>query len=95
MPTYEYGCGGCEKVIEVEQRITDKPISTCPTCGNTAFKRLISRTSFALKGSGWFTTDYKRTTAPSEVPKSCPNTACESAQSCAASPVSPSVSKGE
>lgn len=90
MPTYEYGCGGCEKVVEVEQRITENALSVCPTCGSSEFKRLISRTSFALKGSGWYTTDYKRSAAPSEVPKTCPNTACESAQSCAASSVSKS-----
>jgi predicted nucleic acid-binding Zn ribbon protein len=39
------------------QKITDKPLSTCPSCGG-AMKKMISSTSFVLKGSGWYATDY-------------------------------------
>ena len=58
MPIYEYQCGRCG-VFEVSQRITDDPLSRCPTCKGKV-KRLISNTSFQLKGSGWYLTDYAR-----------------------------------
>jgi putative FmdB family regulatory protein len=58
MPIYEYNCKKCG-VFEVTQRITASPLTTCPTCaGDVA--RLISLTSFVLKGSGWYVTDYAR-----------------------------------
>ena len=58
MPIYEYDCNKCG-TIEVTQRITDKPLSKCPTC-KSKVKRLISNTSFQLKGTGWYITDYAR-----------------------------------
>src|SRR5216683_1297764 len=56
MPTYEYDCGTCG-TFEVTQRITDKPLRRCPTCKGKV-RKLISSTSFQLKGSGWYVTDY-------------------------------------
>ena len=58
MPIYEYACGKCEHEFEVEQRISDDPVKTCPECRSRKVKRLISRTSFALKGSGWYSDGY-------------------------------------
>ena len=58
MPIYEYLCSACESEFEKEQRITDESISECPKCGSSEVKRLISQTSFQLKGSGWYKTDY-------------------------------------
>lgn len=54
MPIYEYGCGKCGHEFEREQRITDPPLKTCPKCRSTKVRRLISRTSFLLKGGGWY-----------------------------------------
>ena len=56
MPTYEYDCDTCG-TFEVAQRITDKPLRRCPTCKGKV-RKLISNTSFQLKGSGWYVTDY-------------------------------------
>jgi putative FmdB family regulatory protein len=56
MPVYEYGCAKCG-TFEVTQRITDKPLRRCPTCKGKV-QKLISSTSFQLKGSGWYVTDY-------------------------------------
>ncbi len=64
MPIYEYNCKQCG-VFEVTQRITDAPLSTCPTCAGDVH-RLISLTSFVLKGSGWYATDYARSNGKSE-----------------------------
>jgi putative FmdB family regulatory protein len=58
MPIYEYQCQKCG-TIEVTQRITDRALTKCPTC-KSKVKRLISNTSFQLKGTGWYVTDYAR-----------------------------------
>lgn len=63
MPMYEYECAACEKVHEVLQKFSDAPLAECPDCGKPV-KKLMSRSSFALKGTGWYTTDYKRASAP-------------------------------
>jgi putative FmdB family regulatory protein len=54
MPVYEYQCSACEFEFEREQRISEEPIKKCPKCGKAKAKRLISRTSFVLKGGGWY-----------------------------------------
>lgn len=57
MPIYEYECLKCGKNHEIMQKFSDVPLSTCPDCGGR-MKKLISNTSFVLKGSGWYVTDY-------------------------------------
>lgn len=57
MPIYEYKCTGCEARHEFIQRFSDKPRTECPDCGGELAK-LISSTSFVLKGTGWYVTDY-------------------------------------
>ncbi len=58
MPIYEYACEKCESEFEVEQRITADPVKSCPRCKSRKVKRLISRTSFVLKGGGWYSDLY-------------------------------------
>lgn len=58
MPIYEYQCEKCG-TFETTQRITEKPLNKCPTC-KSRVKKLISNTSFQLKGTGWYITDYGR-----------------------------------
>jgi putative FmdB family regulatory protein len=58
MPIYEYDCQRCG-TFEATQRITDKPLVKCPTCRGKV-RKLISNTSFQLKGTGWYITDYAR-----------------------------------
>ena len=58
MPIYEYRCERCGDFEEM-QRITDPPLERCPKCRRKV-RRLISNTSFQLKGSGWYVTDYAR-----------------------------------
>ena len=58
MPIYEYKCQKCG-TFEATQKITDKPLARCPTC-KSKVKKLISNTSFQLKGTGWYITDYAR-----------------------------------
>jgi putative FmdB family regulatory protein len=63
MPIYEYRCKKCGKEFEVFQRITEPAIKSCRFCKGSA-QKLISRTTFHLKGSGWYVTDYGGKKAP-------------------------------
>jgi putative FmdB family regulatory protein len=65
MPLYEYDCDGCKKHLEVIQKFSDAALVTCPECGGSLSKRL-SLTSFQLKGSGWYSTDYKKSANSSD-----------------------------
>jgi putative FmdB family regulatory protein len=58
MPIYEYLCEKCGREFEREQRISDAPVRTCPHCRSRRVKKLISRTSFVLKGGGWYSDLY-------------------------------------
>jgi putative FmdB family regulatory protein len=57
MPIYEYLCEKCGSHIEVIQKISDPPLKRCSKCRGKLGKT-VSRTSFQLKGSGWYATDY-------------------------------------
>ena len=61
MPIYEYLCEKCQHEFEREQRITDDPVKTCPACRSRKVKKLISQTSFVLKGGGWYSDLYSST----------------------------------
>ncbi len=82
MPIYEYECTECGKVEEVLQNFSDAPLTTCSVCSGK-LNKLISQSTFHLKGSGWYVTDYagktasqkdntsdtKKTSAPTETSK--------------------------
>jgi putative FmdB family regulatory protein len=57
MPIYEYACEECSKHFEIMQKITEEPLKACPDCKGKVRKK-ISNTSFVLKGTGWYATDY-------------------------------------
>jgi putative FmdB family regulatory protein len=57
MPIYEYECTECDHVTEAIQKFSDRPLTRCKSCGGKLHK-LISHSSFHLKGSGWYVTDY-------------------------------------
>jgi putative FmdB family regulatory protein len=59
MPFYEYECQACKFYTEVMQKITDAPLTNCPSCGKRALKKLVSAPVFRLKGGGWYETDFK------------------------------------
>lgn len=59
MPIYEYLCEKCGSHIEVIQKVSDAPLKRCGKCRGK-LEKTISRTSFQLKGSGWYATDYSR-----------------------------------
>lgn len=57
MPIYEYQCDHCGRVEEVLQKTTDEPLTQCQHCSGGLHK-LISHSTFHLKGTGWYVTDY-------------------------------------
>jgi putative FmdB family regulatory protein len=59
MPFYEYECTNCKFYTEVMQKITDRPLKKCPSCGRNTLKKLVSAPNFRLKGGGWYETDFK------------------------------------
>jgi putative FmdB family regulatory protein len=83
MPLYEYRCKSCGHTFEVIQKFSDRPLRTCRECSGPV-EKLISRSSFQLKGGGWFIGDYSKSksspkkaegetksTSASDTPKSC------------------------
>lgn len=67
MPTYEYHCDACEHGFEVYQSMLDKKLKKCPECGKLELHRLIgSGTGIIFKGSGFYETDYKNNSKPSD-----------------------------
>ncbi|MBU2053486.1 MAG: zinc ribbon domain-containing protein [Proteobacteria bacterium] len=63
MPIYEYKCGKCSKQFEVFQGISDPAVTSCRFCSGRV-RKLMSLSSFHLKGSGWYATDYSGKKAP-------------------------------
>ena len=59
MPFYEYECQACKYYTEVMQKITDAPLTKCPSCGKRKLQKLVSAPVFRLKGAGWYETDFK------------------------------------
>lgn len=83
MPIYEYKCESCGCRFERLQTFTEEPLKVCPRCGGTV-KKLISRSSFILKGSGWYATDYARKSGGNEgepIPSNKSSSSCTSCTS--------------
>ena len=58
MPIYEYECQSCGHRFEEWQKMSDKPVKVCPKCKARKVEKLISHTSFQLKGGGWYSDLY-------------------------------------
>ena len=57
MPIYEYECSKCGTITEAWQKFSDQPLKTCKHCSGKLHK-IISQSTFHLKGTGWYVTDY-------------------------------------
>ncbi|MBE0598765.1 MAG: zinc ribbon domain-containing protein [Desulfuromonadales bacterium] len=67
MPMYEYRCDQCGVVFEARQKFSDAPLTECNSCGGSV-QKLISQTSFSLKGNGWYQQGYSEKPAPACAP---------------------------
>jgi putative FmdB family regulatory protein len=63
MPIYEYRCRSCGFEKKYLQKLSDAPITECPSCGKAEMSKLVSAAGFQLKGSGWYVTDFKNSGA--------------------------------
>src|SRR6476659_1526098 len=63
MPIYEYRCAACGHEIEALQKLSDAPMTVCPSCDKPELRKLVSAAGFQLKGSGWYVTDFRNSGA--------------------------------
>lgn len=59
MPIYAYRCEACGFAKDVLQKISDAPLTQCPSCGKAEFRKQVTAAGFQLKGSGWYVTDFR------------------------------------
>ena len=100
MPIYEYRCAACGHEIEALQKLSDAPLTECPSCHKPELKKLLSAAGFQLKGSGWYATDFKNGGKPSAKPKDADgkkaaDKTAKTATSAAASPAAATAAPAE
>ena len=82
MPIYEYACKTCEKTIDVLQKVSDPTPETCSACGaQGSLSKVVSRTSFVLKGGGWYSDLYSSTKKDGSSSSSSPSSSSSSSTS--------------
>ena len=59
MPIYAYKCSNCGFEKDALQKMSDAPLTDCPSCGEPALKKQVTAAGFQLKGSGWYVTDFR------------------------------------
>jgi len=59
MPIYEYRCSACGHQQDHLQKLTEAPLTKCPSCGKKKFQKQLTSAGFQLKGSGWYASDFK------------------------------------
>lgn len=59
MPIYAYRCEECGFAKDVLQKMSEDPLTICPECQQTSFKKQVTAAGFQLKGSGWYVTDFR------------------------------------
>lgn len=85
MPIYAYKCASCGFAQDEMQKVSDQPLTVCPSCGASQYAKQLTAPGFALKGTGWYTTDFKggnNKPAASDAPSpACGTGACPAAAS--------------
>ncbi|KAI3592384.1 Type I antifreeze protein [Cupriavidus sp. U2] len=73
MPIYAYRCDACGHGRDVLQKMSDAPLTDCPSCGTAGtFKKQLTAAGFQLKGSGWYVTDFRGGSGGTSAPASAP-----------------------
>ncbi len=90
MPIYAYKCESCGHAKDVLQKMSDDPLTVCPSCGQASFKKQLTAAGFQLKGSGWYVTDFREGSKPAATPAAdgapAPATTAKPAGDAAAAP---------
>ena len=89
MPTYVYECSACNKVFEVEQRITEDALKDCDCGSKGTVKRIIQPTAIMFKGSGFYVNDSQKASNPAVKPSEKVVTAPEAAPATVPAPAAP------
>ena len=59
MPIYSYRCDSCGNQQDILRKMSDPPLTVCPACGASTFRKQVTAAGFQLKGSGWYVTDFR------------------------------------
>ncbi|HZA95523.1 MAG TPA: zinc ribbon domain-containing protein [Burkholderiaceae bacterium] len=59
MPIYAYKCAECGHQMDVIRKVSDPPLTECPSCGRSALVKQVTAAGFQLKGAGWYVTDFR------------------------------------
>lgn len=96
MPIYAYRCESCGFAKDVLQKMSDAPLTDCPTCGKSSFKKQVTAAGFQLKGSGWYVTDFRGGSGNTSAPAtgSGSSGSGESASAAPAAPASTTPTSG-
>jgi len=85
MPIYEYECSECGQIEEAFQKMSDPELTTCKHCHGKLHK-ILSQSSFHLKGSGWYVTDYGGSTSKADTSSAGKTSQSSCSTSCARKP---------
>jgi putative FmdB family regulatory protein len=98
MPIYAYKCESCGHAKDVLQKMSDDPLSVCPACGQSSFRKQVTAAGFQLKGSGWYVTDFRgggnTAAAPSSGSAAPAEAPAEAAPAASPAPAPASTSSG-
>jgi putative FmdB family regulatory protein len=89
MPIYAYKCASCGHAEDVMQKMSDDALTQCPACGADTYAKQVTAPNFALKGTGWYVTDFRGGNKPAEsagTTASKPSAESQPAESPAATP---------
>jgi len=95
MPIYAYRCETCGFAKDVLQKISDAPLSVCPSCDKPTFKKQLTAAGFQLKGTGWYVTDFRGGSGGGTSAPAASSPAEKSAEKSAEKPASGSAAGGE
>jgi putative FmdB family regulatory protein len=59
MPIYAYKCAECGHQMDVIRKVSDPPLTDCPSCGKSTLVKQVTAAGFQLKGAGWYVTDFR------------------------------------
>jgi putative FmdB family regulatory protein len=77
MPIYAYKCASCGFAQDEMLKVSDAQLTVCPSCGKAEYAKQVTAAGFALKGSGWYATDFKGgNSKPAEAKPEAPSPAC-------------------
>jgi len=76
MPIYAYKCASCGFAQDEMLKVSDAPLTMCPSCGKADYAKQVTAPGFALKGTGWYATDFKGGSKPAEAKPEAPSHAC-------------------